>query len=84
MVSVILGNLTEGFAYEDIRRLQVIKFTQEASTVYEDLVRQKIRIGTRDLRIAATVISVNAIVVTRNRKDFAKVPGLRIEDWTVD
>lgn len=69
---------------QDIRMLNLLDFTQEASNCYEDLLKQKIRIGTRDLRIAATALSVNGIVITRNRKDFIKVPNLKIEDWTVN
>ena len=34
-----------------------------------------------DLWIAATAISLSAVLVTRD-KDFAGVPALRIEDWT--
>jgi tRNA(fMet)-specific endonuclease VapC len=47
------------------------------------LIRQRIRIGTQDLRIAAITLSVNRILVTRNRKDFDKLPNLRLEDWTI-
>jgi tRNA(fMet)-specific endonuclease VapC len=68
---------------EDVKMLNLLDFTQEASNCYEDLRQQKIRIGTRDLLIAATVLSVNGTIVTRNRKDFIKVPNLTIEDWTV-
>ena len=46
--------------------------------------RQKVRIGTRDLRIAATVISKNGILVTRNLQDFERIPGLRFEDWSFE
>ena len=32
--------------------------------------KQRIRIGTRDLRIASIALSVNSTIVTRNRRDF--------------
>lgn len=63
--------------------VNVLKFDRDTYNCYTDLVRQKIRIGTKDLRIAAVVMSKNAILVTRNRRDFERVPGLRFEDWTI-
>ncbi len=63
--------------------INVLDFDEDAYNCYIDLVRQKIRIGTKDLRIAAVVMSRNAILVTRNRRDFERVPGLRFEDWTI-
>ena len=41
--------------------------------------KRKIKIGRTDLRIAATVLEHGAILVTRNRRDFKQVPGLRID-----
>lgn len=64
--------------------ITVLDFDQDAYNCYIELVRQKVRIGTRDLRIAATVISKNGILVTRNRQDFERVPGLRFEDWSIE
>lgn len=69
---------------EYFNSVNVLKFDRDAYNCYTDLVRQKIRIGTKDLRIAAIALSKNAILVTRNRRDFERVPGLRFEDWTVE
>ncbi|WP_375496799.1 type II toxin-antitoxin system VapC family toxin [uncultured Nostoc sp.] len=63
---------------EFFKNLRSLEFDEYAINCYEDLIRQRIRIGTQDLRIAAITLSVNGILVTRNRKDFEKVPNLRL------
>lgn len=61
----------------------ILDFSEAAFDIYNDLLKQKIRVGTQDLRIAAIALSVNATVVTRNFKDFQKVPNLKIVDWSI-
>ena len=68
---------------EDFKILNILKFDRNAGTVYTEFRRQRIRIGTQDLRIAAIVLANNAILVTRNYQDFSQVPGLVQEDWTI-
>jgi len=38
-------------------------------------------IGTNDLLIASIALAHDLTVVTRNMKEFARVPGLRVEAW---
>jgi tRNA(fMet)-specific endonuclease VapC len=66
-----------------LKEVRVLEFDQKAYEIYLQL-RQQVKMKrTGDIRIAAIALSVNGIVVTRNHKDFAKVPNLKIEDWTV-
>lgn len=39
------------------------------------------RIGRADLLTASIALANRAILVTRNLKDFRKVPGLQVENW---
>jgi tRNA(fMet)-specific endonuclease VapC len=63
--------------------LEVLPFDVRATAVFATLKLAKIRVGTMDLRLAAIALSRGLILLTRNKKDFSKVPGLVIEDWTV-
>jgi tRNA(fMet)-specific endonuclease VapC len=61
----------------------VLPFDTQASTVFDDLVAKRVRIATMDLRIASIAVSQSLTLLTRNARDFSKVPGLVIEDWTI-
>jgi tRNA(fMet)-specific endonuclease VapC len=61
----------------------VLPFDLPADAEFHRLRAQRVRIGTMDLRIASIALSRGLILVTRNAKDFSKVPGLLAEDWTV-
>ena len=43
--------------------------------------RERIRIGTQDLKIASIALHTGALLLSANLRDFEKVPGLRVEDW---
>lgn len=68
---------------DNYRQIPVLDFDEEAAEVYQGFRRARVRIGTMDLKIAAIAVSVNATLLSRNRRDLEKVPGLKVEDWTV-
>jgi tRNA(fMet)-specific endonuclease VapC len=61
----------------------VLPFDNNATSVFDDLTTKRVRIATMDLRIASIALSRGLTVLTRNSRDFGKVPGLVIEDWTI-
>jgi tRNA(fMet)-specific endonuclease VapC len=66
----------------DFRALPVVSFDGSAATVLDQLRVQRLQLGKMDARIAAIALSSRLILLTRNRRDFDKVAGLAIEDWT--
>jgi len=62
--------------------LRILSFTKPAIARYEQLVVRRLNIGRMDLRIAAIALELGAVLVTRNTRDFQRVPGLILEDWT--
>ena len=65
--------------------LEVLPFDQAAVWAYGDLraslEREGQPIGALDTMIAAHALSVDAPLVTHNTREFARVPGLRLENW---
>jgi tRNA(fMet)-specific endonuclease VapC len=65
-------------------RISVVPFDDETEQQFQQLRSARLRVGTQDLKIAATALAHRLIVVTRNRRDFERVPGLTIDDWSVE
>ena len=66
-----------------LKDFNIIKYDSKAELHFQKLLAQKLRIGTQDLKIAAITLSQNATLVTRNRRDFERVPSLKMEDWSI-
>jgi len=47
-----------------------------------ELERRGLVIGPLDLMIAGTAMSREAVLVTSNTREFSRVRGLRLADWT--
>jgi tRNA(fMet)-specific endonuclease VapC len=62
-------------------RWRIVAFDVRAADEFKRLRRQRIRIGTMDLKIAAIALVHDALLLTRNLGDFRQVPGMRLENW---
>jgi tRNA(fMet)-specific endonuclease VapC len=63
--------------------IPLIAFSPAAAAIVQQLQKQRVRVGTMDLKIASIALAQDATLLSRNVTDFQKVPGLRVEDWTV-
>jgi tRNA(fMet)-specific endonuclease VapC len=65
--------------------LVVFPFEQEAANVYgrlrRDLEAFGTPIGAYDMLIAAHALSLGAVLVTNNQREFARIRSLHIENW---
>jgi tRNA(fMet)-specific endonuclease VapC len=66
---------------ETVVKFTILPFDPDSARVFQRLRDDGIRIGTMDLKIASICIAHEATLLTRNRVDFDKVPGLRVENW---
>jgi len=73
-----LGSFLENYC-----AVQVLEFDEKAALQFRVLLKSRIRVGTMDLKIAAIALSHDTTLLSRNLADFRKVPGLKVEDWSV-
>lgn len=68
-------------------QLVVLPFDSQVTETYgrirAELERAGQPIGPLDFQIAATAVAHGLTLVTNNTREFARVPGLRLEDWTL-
>jgi len=71
---------------EFIIPLEIFPFTEDATLAYGELraILEKLGnpIGSMDLLIAAHAVSLGVTLVTNNTREFSRVPGLNLVDWT--
>ena len=60
---------------------EIVPFDERAADQFAALRRQRIRIGTMDLKIASIALVNDALLVTANLRDYSLVPDLRCENW---
>ena len=62
--------------------IPVVPFDMACEQQFQVLRAMRLRVGSRDLRIAATALVQNVVLIARNRRDFEQVPGLMLDDWS--
>jgi tRNA(fMet)-specific endonuclease VapC len=65
------------------RLFPLVPFDAASESEFQHLRALGLRVGTLDLKIAAIALTNRLTVLTRNRRDFGRVLGLTIEDWSV-
>jgi len=69
-----------------LNALTILPFVSPADDIYAatraHLEEKGTPIGPNDLLIAASAIAQNCILVTKNTREFSRVPGLAIVDWS--
>ena len=68
-------------AVRSLSGFHILTFSEAAISRYNMLLVMKLNVGKMDLRIAAIALEADATVVTRNLRDFQRVPGLACENW---
>lgn len=66
-------------------RLELLNFGKNEaeliSTIHSKAVKKGRPIPLKDLFIGSIALSSNATLVTRNTKDFSRIPGLKLTGW---
>jgi tRNA(fMet)-specific endonuclease VapC len=70
-----------GQSLREFQRRIILPYTEGADILFQTWRKQKVRVSTHDLRIAAISVDHSATLVSRNRRDFEQVPGLSVEFW---
>jgi tRNA(fMet)-specific endonuclease VapC len=64
-------------------RFPIVPFDQAAENQFQHLLALRLGVGTQDLKIASVALAQGLVLVTRNRRDFTRIPGLVLDDWSV-
>jgi tRNA(fMet)-specific endonuclease VapC len=69
-------------AVQSLARLPILSFSEPAVHRAKALQKAKLNVRKMDLCIAAIALEHHAVVVSRNVRDFERIPHLTTEDWS--
>ncbi len=80
-----LGTRYETTVREFVARLSVLAWSdaaaEEAARIWRGLKERGALIGGNDTMIAGHALAEACVLVTNNTREFARVPGLKLQDW---
>ena len=96
--TIVAGELEYGYRNSDrrpenrarldvlLRHVAIVEVNVDVAVQWGDLkvAMKRAMIGPNDLWIAAHALALNLPLVTNNTREFARVPGLIIDDWLED
>ena len=70
-------------AVENLAGWRVFAYSLSAMNRHAAFTRLRLNVGSNDLKIAAIALEFGATIITRNLRDFRRIPGVIAEDWVV-
>ena len=70
-----------GQMFDVLSDWEIVPFDEPAADQFTALRRQRIHVGTMDLKIGSIALVNDALLVTANLRDFSQIPRLRCENW---
>ena len=70
-------------AVQMLQLFAVVPFDQTSENEFQQLRASRLRIGSQDLKIAAVALVNQLTLLSRNRRDFGRIAGLMLDDWSV-
>jgi tRNA(fMet)-specific endonuclease VapC len=64
-----------------LARWRILPYTEAAVGRVDQWKSLRLNVSTMDLRIAAIAVEHGGTVVTRNVRDFQRIPGVNVENW---
>ncbi len=65
-----------------LSRFRILSFTEPSIARFEQMKAKKLGVKFMDLRIAANSMEHGGTLITRNRRDFRPIVGLKTDDWS--
>jgi tRNA(fMet)-specific endonuclease VapC len=72
-----------GDAVVRLAKWRILPYTESAIARVAQLKALRLNVRLMDLHIAAIALKNGAVIVTRNQRDFGRIPALNIEGWSV-